>query len=231
MPAFRRFEQSKGVARENGFNEYPNCYRTVNTESSESLFLEDLSVRGFVMVDRYTKDITVEHVLLLMRSLAKFHAISFAMKDQQPRQFNELTSSMDEVWLNIEDKDRWNHFTKQSQHLKNVLSREEDAHLLGRVEKLLEVEVIAANCIDSKITGCAVISHGDMWQNNLMFRYNDSGNPIEISLFDWQISRYSSPIIDIVYFIFCSTTKELRDKHYDDFLNVYHTTLSTHIRK
>lgn len=229
MPALRQFEQSKGVAPENGFNEYPNCYRTVNIEPSESLFLEDLSGRGFAMLDRYTKDITVEHVLLLMRSLGKFHAISFAMKDQQATQFNELISSMDEIFI----KQGRFYFSTQAKYLENCLSREEDAHLLARIKKLLEDGplTVATNCIDPDITGIAVVSHGDTWQNNLMFRCDDSGKPIEISLLDWQISRYSSPIIDIVYFIFGCTTKELRDKHYDEFLNTYYSTLSTHIRR
>lgn len=64
-----------------------------------------------------------------------------------------------------------------------------------------------------------------------MFRYDDNLKPIEINLLDWQMSRYSSPIIDILYFMFLCTTKELRDAHYNESLNIYHEHLSSNIRR
>jgi hypothetical protein len=44
-------------------------------------------------------------------------------------------------------------------------------------------------------------------------------------LIDWQISRYCSPVIDLVYFIFICTDRQLRAKHYDELLNIYHHSL------
>jgi Ecdysteroid kinase-like family len=55
--------------------------------------------------------------------------------------------------------------------------------------------------------------------------------PVDIRLLDFQIIRYSSPVLDLSYCIFGSTTKELRDKHYFEFLDVYHQTLSEHITR
>lgn len=43
---------------------------------------------------------------------------------------------------------------------------------------------------------------------------------------DWQVPRYSSPVTDIVYFLFCCTSKELRDKHFDSLIKLYHSTLT-----
>ena len=44
-------------------------------------------------------------------------------------------------------------------------------------------------------------------------------------LLDWQNCRYGSPIHDLVYFIFSSTDYELRAKHYDQLLKIYHESL------
>lgn len=233
LPALRRFEQSKCADPEINFKDYAQCYRTVDMEFSECLLLEDLDARGFVMLDRCHEDITVEHIRLLMRSLAKLHAISFAMKDQQPEQFQELVRDFDEVYLAKERQIDRDYYLHQANYIKKLVSREGDAHLMARVEKLFEIEPmdIAMNCIDPKISGCAVISHGDTWDYNLMFRYDDNGKPIEISLLDWQMSRYSSPVIDILFFMFLCTKKKLRDAHYDEFLNCYHEQLSLNIRK
>lgn len=55
--------------------------------------------------------------------------------------------------------------------------------------------------------------------------------PVNISLLDYQISRYSSPVLDLVYFLFSSTDKSLRDAHYTEILQLYHKSLSTNLTK
>lgn len=235
MPYFRQFEQSKSVLiQENGFIEYPECYETGEEELSECVLLEDLSIKGFTMIDRFTEDVAADHVRLVMQTLGKFHAISFALKDQQPDKFHELAASLNEIFIRRDDPMLREFFLKQSESVLNVVSGAKDAHLLAKVKKLFETEPmnLAADCIDLNLSGLdGVICHGDAWQNNTMFRYDNDGKPIEISLLDWQISRYSSPIIDIVYYMFCCTTKELRDDHYEEFLKIYHDSLTTHIQR
>ncbi|XP_031627329.1 uncharacterized protein LOC116343426 [Contarinia nasturtii] len=232
LPYFREFEESKGViVDENGFTEYPKCFRTVDIELDECVLLEDLSVSGFKMIDRYTEEVKADHVYLMMKLLAKYHAISFALKDQQPEKFKELSSNLDEIFF-CRDSMLRDYFLKQSEDLSNVVSGDEDAHLLEKVKKLLQQHPmdVTADCFETG-RDAAVIAHGDTWQNNVMYKYDNNGKPIDIRLIDWQIARHVSPIIDIVYFIFFCTTKELRDAHYDDFLKTYHETLSKHITK
>lgn len=44
-------------------------------------------------------------------------------------------------------------------------------------------------------------------------------------MLDWQVSRYVSPVLDFVHFIFSCTDRDLREKHYDELLNIYHGSL------
>ena len=44
-------------------------------------------------------------------------------------------------------------------------------------------------------------------------------------MIDWQVTRYCSPALDLVYFLFICTDGALRAKHYDEFLNLYHRSL------
>lgn len=48
-------------------------------------------------------------------------------------------------------------------------------------------------------------------------------------LLDWQISRYSSPVLDLVYYLFGCTTKPFRDNYYKKLLDVYYNSLSSFI--
>lgn len=231
LPILCQFEQSKGVDKER-FIEYPKCYRTVDEEPNECLLFEDLSVRGFTVIDRRREEVTVDHVRLVMETLGKFHGISFAFKDQQPDKFNEIVSNLSEVFIRREDDHLRDFFNKQCEHVFNSVSREEDATVLAKAKKLYECDAfdVAADCLEM-VGPATVISHGDAWQNNTMFRYDSSGKPIEICFLDWQTTRHTTPIIDIVYYMFCCTTKELRDAHYNELLEIYHDSLSAHIRR
>lgn len=61
----------------------------------------------------------------------------------------------------------------------------------------------------------------------LIFPFNGQNKkPVDVRLLDWQISRYSSPVLDLVYYIFCCTTKPIRDQCYDELIKTYHTSLS-----
>lgn len=57
-----------------------------------------------------------------------------------------------------------------------------------------------------------------------MYQYK-RGKPDKIVLLDWQVSRYCSPVLDLVYFFFTCTDSEMREKHYDELLNLYHHSL------
>lgn len=52
----------------------------------------------------------------------------------------------------------------------------------------------------------------------------------DIRILDWQVIRYISPAIDLLYNIFTSTSKELRDAEYDNLLQVYHGSLSKMVK-
>lgn len=49
-------------------------------------------------------------------------------------------------------------------------------------------------------------------------------------MLDWQISRLGSPALDLTYFFFTSTDKALRDKHLNEFLQIYYTNLADTLR-
>lgn len=186
------------------------------------------------MIDRSMGMVTAKHAHLMMQSLAKFHAISFAMKNQQSKKYEELASNMADVFLSRDNVNFRTYFNKTAQQTLDTVLNEEDAHLLARAKRFFERDAldIMVDCIDSNVNGLLdIITHGDTWQNNLMFKNDKNGIPNEICMLDWQVSRIASPVLDIVYFIFSCTTKELRDAHYDDFLKTYHNTLSAHIQR
>lgn len=48
---------------------------------------------------------------------------------------------------------------------------------------------------------------------------------------DLQICRYASPVLDIVYILFCCCTQETRSKYFDQIIDEYYETLSNTIER
>lgn len=122
LPYFRDFQHLKRVHKD-GFSEYPICYKSITTEPIETMFFEDMTQADFTMVDK--DEITSEHILLTMKALGKysnvesmvpcdfmqnnkrillfwigkFHAISLALKDQEPEKFAEILSGLNEIFF------------------------------------------------------------------------------------------------------------------------------------
>lgn len=66
-----------------------------------------------------------------------------------------------------------------------------------------------------------VICHGDLWINNLMFRYNNRNECDGVKFIDLQTLRYTSPVIDILHFLYTSTERAVRELYMDRMIDVY----------
>lgn len=69
------------------------------------------------------------------------------------------------------------------------------------------------------------------WNNNLLYKHDKNGFPIEIRMLDFQLMRYASPATDLGYYIFGCTTKEMRNEYFQEFLDVYYKTLENFIER
>lgn len=233
LPYFEEFQLGKGIDQ-NGFNEFAKCYRSLDIEPNECLLLEDLTTSGFKMIDRHNEKITADHVNLVMQTLGKFHAISFALQDQKPEKFKEIISHLEEIFIYDGQEQLIEYFKVLQKIAMEAIPGIKDTDVAHKAEKIFKENFfqIASNCVKGELAEpYAVVCHGDCWSNNSLFKYDINGNPIEVRLIDWQLTRYASPVTDILYYLFGSVEKNLRDSHYRIFLNTYHHSLSNHLKR
>lgn len=67
----------------------------------------------------------------------------------------------------------------------------------------------------------SVLCHGDFNCNNLLFKYDGDMNPVGVKFIDLQTPRYSSPVIDLSFFLLMNTNHILRKEHLNTLLNEY----------
>lgn len=177
MAHFRELQESNGVnIAETGFHEYSECYRTIDDDMSESLFIEDLKETNFVMIDHRTEEVSFEHASLVMATLGKFHALSFASKDQTPEKFDSLAAKMSEILFRKEDAYVHQLLEGQRQRIADCLADTGDSALVAKVNKVFvtPVENVAYGCCAGRnAEPYAVICHGDFWNNNILFKYDE----------------------------------------------------------
>lgn len=76
----------------------------------------------------------------------------------------------------------------------------------------------------------SVFSHGDLWVNNCMFKYEDN-KPISCKFVDFQLARYSAPAFDLTQLIYINSTTKTRVTHLDDILNTYCDMFESELKK
>ncbi|XP_020801414.1 uncharacterized protein LOC110178577 [Drosophila serrata] len=199
----------------------------------EFLIFEDLSESGFRPNSRSLMP-TYDIVICSLTALAELHACSFILQKRDPEKFRELVASVKKDNLftpNIEEVTI--EFGKaQLRRARNILDDTDGDHAeVGAMREVLErcekyLKSLALYCVDGKSQAPhAVICHGDFWNNNILYRHEPLGRPVEAKLIDFQMSRYAPPVLDIVHYLFACTEKQLRDEHFPAFMNAYYDTL------
>jgi hypothetical protein len=191
---------------------------------SDVLVLEDLNRLGYKMADR-RRGLDLPHCQLALRSLAQFHGMSVALYKKDPSSM----SLFHETFYKEEQRQLLSStFVPGIQAMASVVAKWPGyERFADRIRKM--AETIVTNVIEVvKPTdgSLSVLNHGDFWTNNMLFKYSSgSAVPEEAMFLDFQASRFTSPALDLQYFMFTSPSQEVRFEYMDGLLETYHTEL------
>ncbi|XP_076066049.1 putative oxidoreductase dhs-27 [Oratosquilla oratoria] len=211
----------------------PRSPFTQMTEGKEVIFMGNLREQGFQMIN-FRKGLDKDHTLLVVRELARLHGASFLL--QKKSKIDLVTSYPYLVDGLMKKGVEYEGFALVYRSLLKIgatIARRNEGY--DKVAKCLEEE-LSPNCMDcirehlQPHAPFAAVVHGDCWSNNLLFRYDSGGTPVDIRLVDLQIVRASSITTDLNYFFFTSPSGEVRRKNMDLFLHTYYDTLEDVVR-
>lgn len=174
FPAFAEFQISKGLNATNGFFGYPKCYACICNVAADQfvIVMEDLRHRQYEMWPK-KEPVHRDHVRCVVREMAKFHAVSFALKAEQPELFAEMKGIHDLMGDLMHRSAAYRESVKES-HRRAVNMIEH--HLPQHAAKFRAIQQNTITLIDAIADGSnfepyAVLVHGDCWNNNMLFQY------------------------------------------------------------
>ncbi|ENN77501.1 hypothetical protein YQE_06027, partial [Dendroctonus ponderosae] len=191
------------------------------------IILEDLTALGFNVLPRHI-GFDLEHCFLVVEKLAQMHAASVIMYENDPslvKLYSEGlygNNPLTRDWVAagykglIDACSRWPGFEKYGYKLQALGEQALDRGFRAQKRKL---------------GGFNVLNHGDLWVNNMMFAYHPNGNLKDMRFIDFQMNIFTSPAIDLHYFIATSTKIQVKLDHIEIILDHYYAQLIANLAK
>ncbi|EDW61399.1 uncharacterized protein Dvir_GJ20324 [Drosophila virilis] len=215
----------------NGKFAAPKYYHSEIKPNSAWLILGDFSADGWsVTKDRY--GLSLEHTRIAVKYLGMFHGFGYAMKHNQKDRFEQLTRHFRESrYANDVSNPEFELVEKTA--LKRVAKAtityhpEVDKEFVKKFQQTVWNSVGYGRQRVAPKEPLSILCHGDYLRNNVAYKYatDNSGNPLDIMMFDYQTMRLSSPMIDLSTFLANSVLADVRHKHFDSIFDDYCTAL------
>ncbi|XP_050499197.1 uncharacterized protein LOC126879896 [Diabrotica virgifera virgifera] len=232
---FKKYQKEHNI--QDPFESVPKYYSSFTEEGQHSLVLENLKSQQYQLWDKKVP-MNPEHIKTVLIEYAKFHAVSLAMKHKNPELFETLLgeTNLDNPMHKLFDGDN----NEGRENIKSFFSAtlsmgykavKDDVALteyLKKYESVAFENMSKMRQPEYKI----VVTHGDCWCNNFMFKYqdpNDKTKPQIIRVIDWQISSFGNPCEDLAYFFVANGSEEVLGD-FQAYLHVYHEKLSSQLR-
>ncbi|KAJ6641296.1 hypothetical protein Bhyg_06232 [Pseudolycoriella hygida] len=202
------------------------CYKT--NEDIGYLIFEDLSAVGFCNVDRRT-GLDMTHLKLVLSVAAKYHAATVVLVEKEPSLKTFFKDHVTESGESFLRKMLTNVVVAQKEFCKRK------PHLEYLVPKLNGIENTFFNRICETTTrndnDFNVIVHGDLWSNNIMFKYDKNGDVEDTVLVDFQLCYYGSPALDLTYCMYTSSHNDVTESDWDILVQCYSKELRKTLKK
>lgn len=226
IPTLIAFQREHNVPESRILDIFPKCYGArVSIDKDEVdddavLIFENLKVKGYATDDRM-KGFDFDDAKLILQGLAKFHAIPIALRLLRPEVFQKKIAPSCVKNSGLEQLPPEVGAAFHNAIMENAELIPELEPYLERVRKVVDANALAFAKPPPNETFATMV-HSDYWVSNTMMLRDKNGRPLKNKMVDLQLMQYSSPIRDLVFFLFTSVINSVLDQHCDDFIKLYY---------
>ena len=225
MPAYNKLEMECGLRKNEMFDILPKFYGSRLSMRSDLEFddnavflMDNLKVKGYYTGNR-SIGYDLEHSGMAIKSLARFHALGMAMKQKKPGIFEMFKMHARSLQI---DGDA---VALLRSTLEKIKEDPEINIYYDRCEKILNPATIRDLWADTPRDPWVSIIHSDFWVNNVLFHRGESGKIDDVKFVDFQMYLYSSPLRDLLFYLFSSVQLDVTDDEIEGLMDLYYETL------
>ncbi|XP_068229158.1 uncharacterized protein [Palaemon carinicauda] len=205
----------------------PECLYANQDSENSVLILTDLRRKNFKKFPG-KGCLDISHTHLALQELARFHASSLLLKAAQGPHFEAKYDFLDTEWYNVTEDAIAFFIALFDRNIENAVAilkvLRGDDRVISWLQKIKSSVYKILEDMMKRDTAFTTLCHGDCLSNNILFRYDEDGNPSEALLLDFQIARRASLVTDLHLLLNISVYGADRKKNLEDFLRTYYNS-------
>ncbi|XP_060649129.1 uncharacterized protein LOC132786584 [Drosophila nasuta] len=228
--ALPKFEE---ILRQSG-DETKLCTQCLyhSLEPRQVMIFDDLVVEGYTVIrDRRA---TIEELKAAYTKLAKIHAVSFKILNENPDYLKEFKNSITSMPNILTDPFMTSGITNFLGLIDSVPEFAKYKPYFRGIEKDIVqqfIDIIDEYRSNRQSDGYYILCHGDFHLRNMMFKHNSTGGLEDCMLLDYQMSNVCPPSVDILYSIYMLMGPDERRNHHKELINFYFNTFVETLEK
>lgn len=222
LPSFEKLYRDVGMNVEFG----PKLYYSTD-HPTDIIILEYLE--DYKMLPK-SEGLDIDHVKKGLEWLGKYHAASmvyYELNGPYGDEFKEgiFAENMESVYQPYYDS-YFDHYICALKKLKH------GDYFIEKVEKWRGqlFKLIVKSIKFDENSPLNVLCHGDMWSNNLMYKYSEDGSINNLKAVDYQLMFYGSPAKDLFNFMITSWRADIKIKEFTNLITFYHKILAENLK-
>ncbi|KAJ8731418.1 hypothetical protein PYW07_004582 [Mythimna separata] len=205
------------------------------TSLEGAMVFEDLNAKQYKLRNKFST-LDMAHTLQALKTLARFHASSIIYEETKRK---ETLGEYKGIYYDYETTLRQGEYNLASDFIfQSMIGALEAMKTFSKYDHI-EINLIESRWRDVWSTALSlgryssrhknVVSHRDLWNNNLMFHYSKNNEncwePDDCVLVDFQGVSCSPPAADVMLLLCCNLNPTFREQNIDEYLNFYYGQL------